>query len=233
MNLDLDALQNTPNAIIRLSLPEQGRMFRSFIMDNLTIAGSANFTTPFEDAMQGGLDKVNNTAAAASIAMDTSAAMQYKSIGQTLSMYQSSDRPTFGISMIFLTTRKNQGNDQKAIELASMVYPETGAVNEAYASGNAPSGDIHSDSVGLTDQLKPPGNYRPVNGKPGGTWMLELGNWFRATELILLSSSLEVSKERVHGTDEALYSVVQCVLQPATAITGTMFRRYFRSRPGG
>lgn len=244
--LDIDALRNTPDAIVRLTLMEQGKVFSSFITENLSISGSAQFTDPFSDAFMdkmSGFNKTMDALTASSGALtggngiNAAAFRQQKTLGQTMSQYQSSDRPVFNIPMVFITTRAGQRLDLKAVELASLVYPELQseqAEDKQTAAGNA-SGQPQGTSVSssgknrLAEQFIPPCNYRWTDsGYPAGTWMLEIGRWFRATDLVLTSATLEMSKQRVAQTGEALFSLVNCQLQPAYATTASQFMRYFR-----
>lgn len=203
-----DDLNNTPEAVIRLTHMQTGKQFKSYISQNFTISGSATYSSPFEAYLQQKSDTLNQVSAAVNTAGFNLPQQKLSIRGNTVLMWQSSDRPSFQITMLFLTVNSGNKTMQLASELASMVFPRT-------------------KGQSMTDFLEAPGGFKVgESGKAEGTWMLELGTWFRAADLVLVSTAMDIAKERTN-TGQPVYVAVDCNLQPYTNVSENEFKNYF------
>lgn len=241
---DIDQIYNgeVPNALVVLSHPKVGT-FKAPVIEDLSITGSAVVSSPFAEYAS----KVQNqsqqiaagvNAAAGMLNLDGFDASQfafYKVLGQTVSMWNQTERPPISLNMVFVTTKRAQNRYQQAVMLASCVYPQMeglsarngeAAVQRPIVNGTRQS--YYRTKLGkMTGELKPPCEYHiGVNGMPENTWTIEIGGYFRAEGFVLESTAMTQTKQRL-GDSEALIATVSCSLRPALDILDVEFREWF------
>lgn len=212
--LDIEQLYENPEATVRLSHILSQTVFVSLITEDLQVAGSSNFTSPFEQYLSDKNNTLNQLTAAMNVAGFDFGSIQLKNLGNSISLWENSERPVFNIPMLFITTRTGGDTRRKAAHLSSFTYPIT-----------------DSNEISLTNFVKPPGGYRI--GKDGiaiGTWTLEIGTWFRATNLVLKQAPIVMSKEPTPDR-QPLFAIVNCTLEPYRMISQSEYMGYFMEGP--
>jgi len=204
---DLDALALIPDATVKLTHQDTGKLFKSFISEDLSLSASATYSSPFEDYLAQKQDSLSKLTSAISLAGWQLPKVPMKVIGNSAMNWQSSERPTFSVPMTFITTDDQSNTQQKATALASYCYPR-------------------SSGKELSDFINPPGGFMITDSGATGLWVLEIGDWFRATDLILTASPPTFSKERTpYGP---VWATVACQLAPFLAPTEEVFLGYFK-----
>ena len=131
---------------------------------------------------------------------------------QYIELWKGPSKPTFSIDLVLFNYRNNDVRDD-LLTLYSSVLP-----------GSVGFG-------GGTELLVPLG----YKASGGGTIMVELGTWFRATDLVVESVTSTFSKEVVKDSSgnysSPLYATASLSFKPRKAITFSDFKGFFRNYP--
>lgn len=216
----------TPNAVARLlHVGPRGstRTWKTLIdVDDFAFNINAEYASPYEEILEDNNARLALGSTAINLGADflgIDASIKVMTISNKLMstlQWTSSERPAFELTLYFITIDERDNIERDAVELQSMTLPRS-------------HGD---DRLGLS----PPGGYS--NGgvqsvaTTGGTalvggWILELGTWFRAPNLVLENAIMSESPIRTVG-NKPLYVEVTVQLRPYQLITDTDFREYFR-----
>jgi len=214
----IDAVRQDPNSQIRLT-SEDGAVpsIIGFITDDMQVSGAAEYNAPFETAMAKQSIRLN---ALTTLANDWFGAkipqMQLKSRAHTVNMWVSSQRPSFLVSFLYPALREGEDIVDNVKYLVGATYPdaEDGAMTTLL---EAPNG--YAVGAGGAQDLT-------TGTSLAGTWMLEYGRWFRATNLVLRSASATMSKE-ITPYSGPLYAKIDVTLEPYRLISAEEFHDYF------
>ncbi|WYW02716.1 PmgG-like head morphogenesis protein [Pseudomonas phage vB_PpuM-Peetri] len=218
--LDYNALMGSADHTIRLSHQLDLYQFKCIITAPFGINSSANYESPFEQFFNDKSQKLTELTTATNIAFGTDfKTFQIKTLLNTVSTWNGTQRPTFPLQIAIV--RYNESEEPvhlKSAKLQSYLYPRI---------GEGKNEKVGVDSF-LSAFLTPPGGYLP-SGKTEaqGTWTLEIGQWFRATNLILVDANFEFSQAiTVDGTP--LYATGSLTVQPYRLVSDQEFLAYFR-----
>ena len=201
-------------------LPEEGKIvlthksgtWTSYSVADLSLSGQATFGAPLEDyndRQQEFLNKWSTVAGTIGIDLPISSV---KNLEQTVQSWNSSDGPNISVEMTFITLSDNDTTAAKATSLSSLVFPRSldrtiGALGRPAGYANGLQGD----------------------GGVAGTFMLEMGSWFRAPYLILVSADLTYSSQQTRS-GQPLWCTVGCTLEPYRMITEDVYLDWFLKR---
>ena len=235
----LDDLESTPEARVVLTHVDPSRegdagldrlrQWTSYVVDDLALSASAEYAAPFADLAASVRERANKVQAGAGgvisllqergwwpkddAAAQTALNTSLGSYAQSILHWNSSERPTFQVSMHFVTWRNEhvgtKGVTRRATELASMPLPGISSATDGHTM-TRPAGYNTSE------------NDRGVQG----TFTLEIGTWFRARKLVLQSANLNMSKERT-TLGEPLYATVECELVPYRMVSYDEYLGWF------
>ena len=226
--LDIEKLLENPAARVTLrhntGEKQEGNTWKSWIQGGFQVGLSASYTAPFEDMLEGITSLINKQEilsgggisdfAESALGFDLESA---RTPSQYTYTWTTSDRPSFSVPLVFITTsldNTQQGNPQaQAVSLAKLCLP-------GLEGGNSPT-------------FTRPAGYTPTNKKtkgiikqPPGTFTLNIGNWFSASGLVLLSAEIELSQQRM-SNGWPLYAEVSVTLEPFRLISAEEFEGYF------
>lgn len=223
ISLDIEELLNNPHASIRIKHYQRSGRFtewRSWIQEDFQISLASNYSAPFEDMLESATQRIGQgdiiTQGGFTEFFEENFNLNIES-GRTPQAFtytwSSSERPSFSVPMVFVTTsidNNPQGNPQAAAaRLAALCLP------------------------GLEDAtFTRPGGYTPgpkgsgADRSPGGTFSLEIGTWFRAPGLVLLSADMTVSQQRM-SNGWPLYAEVTANFEPYRLISEEEFLNFF------
>ena len=184
-----------------------------FIASEIGLAGGNSYTSPFEDS-----DKVKQLMKGIKFAKgmmgmlggDAGGDVAVLSKSQTMLFYSGSQKPSFSVEAVFITT---DSSDKKHTALAkvksvmSLVYPT--AVN---------GGEVLEAPMGYMPSLNP----RDTKG----TVTLRVGNWFKARWLVVKDANFTMSKE-ITKDGTPLYATGTITLEPYRTITYKEYLSWF------
>lgn len=137
-----------------------------------------------------------------------------RSLLHTVATWSGSSKPAFPISMLFLKLRSRDDIGRKVRSLYRTVLPSR-AINLPVAGKAALS------------TIRAPLGYFPTSESTAqGTLALQIGQWFKATNLICRSVDFTFSKE-VSTDGFPLYATGTIILEPFRMITYEEFEAYF------
>lgn len=219
VGLDYSALMNSPDHTIRLSHQAEAYQFKCIVTAPFGISSSANFDSPFEQFFNDKSQKLTELTTATNIAFGTDfKTFQIKTLLNTVSTWNGTQRPTFPIQIAVVRyTEREEPVHTKVAKLKSYLYPRV---------GEGKNEKVGIDSF-LSSFLTPPGGYLPQGkSEAQGTWTLEIGKWFRATNLILVDCSVEFSQTpTIDGSP--LYATGSLIVQPYRLVSDKEFLAYF------
>lgn len=257
-NLSLDALMANRTYMIKLTHPDTGQSWSGPISADFSVQASSQYSSPFADNKQGLHDKLmgaqqvwQNLTARLGIEAGSIPVASMKTLLDSVSVWSGTEKPVFSIPITFIATSYSDNVQAKAIKLVSMVYPSNqmgilqgitdsaaNAIGGAIASVSNTFGGSVTQNTGLSEEasfmrqeLVAPGGFAPMGSTAKGTYMLEIGTWFRANGLILQDASVELSKERMPN-GHALWAVVTVTLTPWRLCTQSEFQQYFLTGGG-
>jgi hypothetical protein len=142
-----------------------------------------------------------------------------RNLNQTIQAWTGSTKPVFSLSLLFLKLRVRDNISLKVQSLYSAVLPTTNV------SAKIPVGNLSLTTI------RAPLGYFPTSGKTAaGTCALQIGSWFKATNLICKNVDFSFSRE-VSTDGFPLFAVGTVVLEPYRMITFEEFRAYFINTP--
>jgi len=136
----------------------------------------------------------------------------------TAVQWTGSSKPVFPINLLFLKLRNRENIAQKVLSLYKTVYPTQ--------SREFSVSDLKIANIGA-----PLGYLPTANNSARGTLALQIGQWFRATNLIMRSVDFTFSSE-ISTDGFPLYAVGSVVLEPWRSITFEEFSAYFINNVG-
>lgn len=221
VKLDLDDLKETEQARVVLTHSPSNRTWVSYIQDDFSIGTGAEYSAPFEDLLSSAREFLGQ----ASIIAGENARelIPIPSRQNTTLTWVSSERPSFAASLVFIAAKNDDRPQQEAVDLTSYCLPTTPteATGLLGLAGTDDQGEI-TDSV-----LASPGGYGFEGRNPVGTFTLNVGNWFIASQLVLTSADMNLAAVRT-STGQPLYAEVEVQLEPWRMISAEEFRNYFR-----
>ena len=217
--LDIENLINHPHASVRLALQGGSRTWRSWLSGDFDMGTAATYSSPFEDMLEGlteNLGKVD-VLSEGKLSEATDSFFETARIPKNLThTWVSSERPTFDVTMAFVTLGESQPNPQEEVtSLAALALPGIGGGGRGTAGAT----------------FTRPAGYRPEqNASPPGTFTLKIGEWFEAKGLVLTAVQITLSQQRVilNGGTRPLYAEAQVSLEPFRMISADEFQEYFR-----
>lgn len=253
-NLSLDALMANRTYKITLTHPDTGQSWSGPISTDFSVQSQSQYSSPFADDKQGLHDKlmmaqqvVQNAASRVGVEVGNIPVASMKTLLDTVSVWSGTEKPVFSIPITLIATSYKDNVQAKAVKLSSMCYPSTEAgILQKYTDPAAKAiGGVLSDKLGLVkgnakeadkaafmrQTLVAPGGFAPMGSTAKGTYMLEIGTWFRASGLVLQDVSMELSKERMPN-GHALWAVVTVTLTPWRLCTQEEYQQYFLTSGG-
>ena len=210
--------------MIKLTHPDTGQSWSGPISADFSVQASSQYSSPFADNKQGLHDKLmgaqqvwQNMTSRLGIEAGSIPIASMKTLLDSVSVWSGTEKPVFSIPITFIATSYKDNVQAKAVKLVSMVYPSNqrgllqgitdsaakaagGAIEKASSltGGSIKQNNALSKEASfMRQELVAPGGFAPMGATAKGTYMLELGTWFRATGLILQDASIELSKERM------------------------------------
>ena len=209
LDIDLDLVRAAPKLKLSLMNTKLNFTLSGWITSEFTISGTANYKNPYESAMDEASTKLNAiTATVNSKAGTEIPQIQLKTLAKTVGLYVGSEKPTFDVPMLFVTTKPGDNIVTDLAKLVSLTMPEEDK---------------------KTSLIKAPGNYIAAEGaaSAGGTWTVSIGSWFRARHLLLLQAQATFSKEVV-PSGAPLYANASATFAPYRLVSSSDFRKYFK-----
>lgn len=252
-NLSLDALMANRTYMIKLTHPDSGQSWSGPISADFSVQASSQYSSPFADNKQGLHDKLmgaqqvwQNLTSRLGIEAGSIPVASMKTLLDSVSVWSGTEKPVFSIPITFVATSYKDNVQAKAVKLVSMVYPSNqmgllqgitdsaanaigGAiesVSNVFGGSIKQNNGLSKEASFMRQELVAPGGFAPMGATAKGTYMLEIGTWFRATGLILQDASIELSKERMPN-GHALWAVVTVTLTPWRLCTQAEFQQYF------
>lgn len=252
-NLSLDALMANRTYMIKLTHASTGQTWTGPISADFSVSASSQYSSPFADSKQGLHDKLmglqqtwQNMASRLGIEVGSIPIASMKTLLDSVSVWSGTEKPVFSIPITFIATSYKDNVQAKAVKLVSMIYPSTNPgllqqyTDEIFQKMGGAIGsvtdvkqnkELAKQAAYMRQELVAPGGYAPQGTTAKGTYMLEIGTWFRATELILQDASMELSKERMPN-GHALWATVTVTLTPWRLCTQQEYQRYFLTSGG-
>ncbi|QJT71154.1 hypothetical protein GR11A_00117 [Vibrio phage vB_VcorM_GR11A] len=208
-NFDIEHLRDGKHKQVILA-HSSGFTVTGFLEEDFDPAGGAQveYSNPFEDYLTDKSEKLNQgTAVFNSLFGANIEQTQLKSRLNSISLWTGTSRPTFDIPITLIRHRTaDQPITAITSELQSYLFP--------IADG------------GLESTLAAPGGYKIIEGgKASGTWTLSIGNWFRATGLILRAAPFPHSQV-ITVDDTPMFAKGRVTLEPYRMISSAEFRQY-------
>ncbi|WBU87742.1 hypothetical protein [Escherichia phage EP_H11] len=194
--LDIEKLYANPDARIVLVHPGNKSRTVGLIETDFGFDISSLFESG-ENLMAGTLTRGAN-AVANTVGMDQ---MVIRNIRETIAQWRGSTKPVFPVTLTIISYNPS-------IRPLDIVKEFLAGVTYTTKNGlmfGAPNG---------YSVTKATGNFNPDTAITG-TWTLQIGQWFRATSLILVNVSTQYSKEIARSTGQPLWAKVQLSFTPA------------------
>lgn len=182
--LDLDALKDNPNAHVLVTGPNV--RVRGLITAPLSISAASRYTNVLESQAQESLsDKISGGLGAAGAALSVMGAgnlagsipsFTLRTAEQSADTYQTSERPSFTVELIFVALRSN---DDVRIPV-SKLYKATMPTFSKQGAANFLQAPLGYQSKGMSAQ---------------GTCAVRVGTWFQATWQLIKNVSFTFSRE--------------------------------------
>lgn len=193
--LDIAKLHANPNARVIILHPGNTKSTIAVTESDFGFSMSSQFTS--ED--QQGADPLSDTTNKISNTFGLGAQTIVANIRQTASQWTGSTRPTFSIPITVVaydTSIKPLDISKEFLKGVAFEYGMAGVFK-------APNG------YGVTKLDAGFGNSSFT-----GTWSLQIGQWFRATGLILLDATVQYSKEVLKTTKQPVWATINLTFQP-------------------
>lgn len=205
--LDLEKLYNSPTSRVTIVHPGNKKTTTGVIESDFGF----DMTSMFDDKTQlnngtisQGLNAVANTTGQFS-------QMVMTDLRQTLSQWLGSNKPIFPVPLTIVSYKP----DIKPVDIVSELMAGCTAESPGALVLKAPNGyGATKFSFNVGETLT-------------GTWTIQLGQWFRATGLVLLGCSAVFSKETARSTKQPLMARVTLTFQPAILPTADTVRGWF------
>lgn len=187
---DFDALFENQFSRVLLDHSESGRYFESWIKDDFTVTSASEYTSPFEDTLQGVTERSENLKAMLQMVTGDyltkifSSNSTLKNATFTASRWSASQKPVFEIPMTFITLDSKSNVTKNARQLSGLIYPK---VNSAGAfsppGGYRLTGSITKEliDIGSTSYTS---NKNNADGAPVNTGDLISDNYERVAKAI-------------------------------------------------
>jgi hypothetical protein len=217
----VDKLLADARATIRISNPIG---VRAFMMSELTIGGSNQWSSMLRSASQEALndqkDRITGAmnTLAGKFGKDGIPAFSVKSRDQTLESWSASTKPEFSMEILLLATKKDDNILLAAKKLYSSVYPD------AVGAGLT---DLFIAPLGYANQQKKTDSGIVISG----TFTVAIGPWFQGSKMVMNHVSLTFSKE-THSNNTPLYARGNVTFCPAIMPTKSEFLQYFVATAG-
>jgi len=223
-NLDLLKLISDERATAKIVIEGEREVIAGFyIGDTFNVGGSTSWESPFENilgASRALTNMWNSIMFAISKATQLPIARELLGVKRgvsqafvgnpevTTAFWQGPSRPTFDITLLFIALKKNQDVRNDVLRLMRCVYPEQwragGWLGVAWV---APLG-----YTGIAEQ---------------GTVTLQIGRWFRATNLLVSKADASFSRVTITGIGTPLCATVSLSLTPHQVIDINTLKGYF------
>ena len=184
----------------------------SWITGDFQINLSAAYTAPFEDVLETAQEWIGKaTIIGGEVELADTVRERLESARtreNTTYTWSNSDRPSFSVPLTFISVGDNDRPQDLAMSLGALTQPGI--------RGN-----------GTNPTLQPPAGYRAsLQDGTRGTFDLELGNWFKASELVLVDAPVTLSAQRMEN-NQPLYATVDVTLEPYRTISEEELLGYF------
>ena len=129
---DFDSLNETRFAkVVLIHKGKERNTFESWIKDDFSLPGSAEYVSPFDDLLSDKLSTVENVKATlqGSGVKEISDRAGFfsntlKNATFTVSRWHATPRPVFDFPMTFISTSRDSDVTEKAVTLSSLIYPD-------------------------------------------------------------------------------------------------------------
>ena len=225
--LYLDGLINNPHGKATLThfppSPNPPRVWTSFIdSEDFQFSINSEYESPWENLAEGINERINQGITGLNVVTGGDGHVPIVTLTSkrlTTMQWTHSERPTFDITMYFINfDDENSNPEREAVALESLTLPR-GALNNEDSLTLSPPGGYSNGSIG--------GNRRVT-----GTYMLQMGTWFRAPDLILENAVMTISPLRTPA-NKPLYCEVNVQLRPYQLLTERDFQDYFIAPSAG
>lgn len=218
-DLAIDILTANPNSRVVIALPDDpeagfaAESVLGFTRGDFQFNISNEFNNPEINSGQQSLtNAVNSVKRFLNDWFNTQAAQErIQHPGQTINSWIGSNRPVFSIPLMFIAIRPGDDVRDQVKALAR------GVSSTAVGSG-------------ISQRFRAPLGYAPAFGEATavGTIAVEIGQWFRATELVMKDSSFNISTITTDSGHPA-WAEGTVTLEPFRAVTIRDVRGYFRT----
>ncbi|HEC63781.1 MAG TPA: hypothetical protein ENI23_00640 [bacterium] len=208
---EIDRLQNNVNAKITISgLPRPKgapATVTGFVQDNITIGGKNDYNKPGAGGAQQKLSQVaSSVASVANIFGANMGQFQIMHLSQTVNAWVGSGKPQFQIPMLFLATKESDDVRVSVARIMDATYP------------------TRSSIVTLRAPLGYAVNPRTAAALRG-TLAVRVGNYFRATRMLIIEQSFKLSKEPIRS-GAPLYAEGSITIEPYRLLTAAEIKAF-------
>lgn len=207
---DIDGVMNNKYLKIFVSFGTYATSF--YVVDDMfSIGTESGFNAMYDGNMaeDAGRSLGGEAGAALVKGFQTLSQSQLKSVWQTLNTWNGSKKPSFSFSVVKVKIRKDDDIVSDCATISAKCMP----------AGTSSIGEITEDL-----KMDAPNNYNPI--KREGLCTVEIGNWFSANKLCLMSADFDYSKE-VTIDGSPLYIHGKLSFEPYRMINDIEFAEYF------
>lgn len=219
---DIDLVRNNEFTKTKISFPDLGIVKQGFLVDDtFAISTESGFEELYTgDLFTSAIQAIGGQALAnfADIAKNVYGRLNQslvKSVWQTINSWTGSKRPSFNLTFLLIKARSNDNVMDDSVFFMSRNLPDAEIAGAKFTLSAAASSDF---------KLKAPNGYNPFEGK--GMISVQIGKWFIANNLNLLSADFEFSKE-VTEDGNPLYAQGKISFEPYRMITREEFIQFF------
>ena len=221
MGYYIDEALDDPDLKVILSVNSGGnqKLFSGLMTAPMGMSASADFGirgTAILETAQATKDTIENFASAAPLAMLRNAASRsqdfsFRAIDLTVKFWTGTADPSFTVSFGMMNNQANRDVFGDYYDLQSMLYPELGLAGKT---------------------LIPPHGYKrsSVDSEVQGTWMVQVGRWFRADNMLLTSVSLDPSLalDQTNDKPSPIYTGVAASFTTHKTATADRVRSWYK-----
>lgn len=226
---ELDKVLSNSKARVLIALPNN-KTITSFMTAPLSLGGANEFTKPFDSDAVKSLDIKSRMLAQAStagggllsdvagsignaIGSVTNATAAVRTVFSTISTWTGSANPVFNLQLAFVALREDDDVTEPCKQLFEASLPTF-------------TGD------GLTARIRPPLGYGDLGSSNRsavkGTIALQLGDWFKASMLLLNTFEFTFSEQYI-SSGLPLFATASATFEPYRMLSSTEMISFFRS----
>lgn len=205
--LDIEKLYNSPASRVTIVHPGNKKTTLGVIENDFGF----DVSSQWDDKSQSSQGVINQGLNAVANTTGQFSQMVMTDLRQTLSQWLGSSKPIFPVPLTIVSYKP----DIKPVDIVAELMAGCAAESPGALVLKAPNGyGATKFSFNVGETLT-------------GTWTLQMGQWFRATGLVLLGCSAVFSKEIARSTQQPLMARVTLTFQPAILPTAETVRGWF------